>query len=204
MSEDFGNFKVGSPDFKDSITGSNITKDMQECVGKVDVTTLTLTEKMQLLRSKVDSETVEKFKKAKDTLSKKEYTDAVKTEKALAPIIRGAIGELALSKVELYGVPFSLTYQDKSTVDEEKLAALLESKGLTDAILIKKVPDPAKLPQLIADSLLTPEEVNSCKIPNMIPVLKLVKPKKVTSGNDAEPVKVESAKVEQSERKGMF
>lgn len=121
----------------------------------------------------LSEQVVKGYAEAKAILRKKEYKEALKAEKTYGKIIKEELDRAGVTDIELYGVSFKLTYQDRSEMDEEKLAEILESKGLTDAIIIKKVADPNKLPNLIADGLITDEELRTCIKPKLVPVLKI-------------------------------
>lgn len=121
----------------------------------------------------LSEQVVKEYVKAKAILQKEEYKEALKAEKTYGRIIKEELDKAGVTNIELYGVRFKLTYQDRSEMDEEKLAEILESKGLTDAIIIKKVADPNKLPNLVADGLITEEELRTCLKPKLIPVLKI-------------------------------
>lgn len=121
----------------------------------------------------LSEQVVKEYVKAKAILQKEEYKEALKAEKTYGRIIKEELDRAGVTNIELYGVRFKLTYQDRSEMDEEKLAEILESKGLTDAIIIKKVADPNKLPNLVANGLITDEELRTCLKPRLIPVLKI-------------------------------
>jgi hypothetical protein len=147
--------------------------DLKELAGKLNDD-----EKLEVANQLIPQDTMTKYKKAKDVLNQQEYKDAVKDEKECSKVIKHVLCGLGVVKASIHDVGLAITFQDKSTVDEDKLAALLAERGLDNAIITIKKPDPDKLPQLLADGLITEKDLMDCTVPNFIPVLKMDKPKK--------------------------
>lgn len=117
---------------------------------------------------------VRDYVRAKLILQKEEYKNAQKLEKKLNKVIKSAIVDAGLEEVDVHGAQFKVTYQDRSKMNEEKLLQLLESKGLVEAIKVKKVPDADMIPDLISKGLIKETELAECIDENLVPILKLV------------------------------
>ena len=67
-----------------------------------------------------------------------------------------------MKEFEENGYKLLLTEQDRSTMNDDRLVALLKAKGLTGAIAIKEVPVAEEVEQAVFEGLITPEEFASC------------------------------------------
>lgn len=142
-----------------------------------EIPKLTLAEKLNMLQ--IDETTISRYKSAKDTLGSKLYKDAEKTEKELGTVIKKELVRVELDKGEytVHGVKLALSFQERSSVNDEELISILEKNNLNDAIIIQRTPDVAKVAEYIKSGQLTDEQFQQCVIVNKIPVLKLGKVK---------------------------
>jgi len=134
--------------------------------------------------TKADVDALDEIKKQKSELEKK--------EKKLAPKIKDFLIANKISEFPFEGHKMCITYQDRSTMDEDKLVELLKETLTQDEIntlgALKEVSNPAVIPQLIADGRITMEQLSACKIPNIISVFNLnPKPRKKKSDTVADP-----------------
>lgn len=134
--------------------------------------------------TKADVDALDDIKKQKSELEKK--------EKKLAPKIKDFLTANKISEFPFEGHKMCITYQDRSTMDEDKLVELLKetlTQGEIDDLgALKEISNPAVIPQLIADGRITMEQLSSCKIPNIIAVFNLnPKPRKEKSGTVSDP-----------------
>ena len=100
--------------------------------------------------------------------------------KELKPIneeIKSSLAEVGLSKLDTEnGYRIEIGTQNRSTVDEEKLVALLKLKGFNEAIKTIEVPDEALVERLVFSGELSPEEYSACinqKIINTLTIKKI-------------------------------
>ena len=114
---------------------------------------------------------------------KKHKSDLEKLEKKLAPKIKDFLVANKIVDFDFQGHKMFITFQDRGTLDEDKLVALikevLDPQEIDMLGALKQISNPAVMPQLIADGKITMEQLSSCKIQNIIPVFNLnPKPKK--------------------------
>jgi hypothetical protein len=145
---------------------------------------LNLTETLNLCKS--IGVTFEDIKEL--NLKSKQYTELEKEIKPLKDKIKLALLSAKAKKGTFGDVTLSITIQNRDTMDEDKLTAILKLKGLTDAIKIVEKPDPNKIPELLAEGLITDEELNSCMIPNKVTILNFPKKKATAQSVGAELV----------------
>jgi len=108
----------------------------------------------------------------------REYSALEKKIKPLKEKIKSALLE-ANAKNGIFGkVSLRITFQNRDTMDEDRLLAIFKERGLTDAIMTVEKPNPDKLISLISNGIITDEDMNSCMIPNRIPVLNFPRVKK--------------------------
>lgn len=128
----------------------------------------------------------------------KQLADLDKEVKGLKDKVKKAIIGANVNKCAFGDLELSITYQNRDSLDEEALVKLMESKGLDDALITIKKPDPNKLPELLGAGQLTEQDIASCTIPNRIAVLKFPKSKK------SETAKVVDNIVNNKKSGGMF
>lgn len=119
---------------------------------------------------------------------KKQKAKLEKEEKDLLPKVKNFLVQHEISQFKFDKHVMVVTYQDRSTMDEEKLVKLLQEKfdeetlQKYNALLYKSNPD--AVTELIKDGLLTLEEISECKIQNKVAVFNLnPKPKKKKKEN---------------------
>lgn len=99
--------------------------------------------------------------------------------KELKPIneeIKNSLAEINLKKLDTEnGYRIEIGSQNRSTVDEEKLVALLKLKGFNEAIKTIEVPDEALVERLVFSGELSPEEYSACINQKIISTLKIKK-----------------------------
>lgn len=108
---------------------------------------------------------------------KKEKSKLEKEEKKLAPEFKNFLVNNKITKLNYEGHNMVVGYQDRSTMDEEKLVALIYSvmdrQEIVATDAIKKTSNPAVITQLLKDGRITLEQIAKCTIPNIIPVFYL-------------------------------
>ncbi len=120
--------------------------------------------------------TLEDIKKLDE--KNKQLADLDKEVKGLKDKVKKAMIGANADKCTFGDIELSVTYQNRDSLDEELLVKLLEDKGLEDALVTIKKPDPNKLPELLANGDITEEDIASCTIPNRVAVLKFPKANK--------------------------
>jgi hypothetical protein len=115
----------------------------------------------------------------------KQLSELDKEVKDLKDKIKKAMISANADKCTFGNVELRVTYQNRDSLDEELLVKLMEEKGLDDALLTIKKPDPNKLTELLGSGQLSEQDIASCMIPNRIAVLKFPKAKKETETNKA-------------------
>jgi hypothetical protein len=123
---------------------------------------------------------------------KKKKADLEKEEKKLAPKVKDFLVSNKISEFPFEGHKMVISYQDRSTMDEDKLVALLKEVLTEEEIetleALKQISNPAVIPQLLTEGKLTVEQLASCKIPNIISVFNLnPKPRKEKSDTVQSP-----------------
>jgi hypothetical protein len=136
-----------------------------------------------------------------------EFSELEKKIKPLKDKIKNALLDAKAKKGTFGDLELTVTFQNRDTMDEDKLVAILKEKGLTDALITIEKPDPNKLPGLIGDGLITDADIAKCMIPNKIAILKF--PSKRGSKaqkQDAENImnNVNKSTTTSSGKKGMF
>lgn len=92
-----------------------------------------------------------------------------KSLEALDKKIKSHLLELGEKEYAASGFTFKMGVQDRSTMNEEKLVALLKEKGLdTKAVKTVEIGDPDAVAECIKTGELTVEELSECKNPNII------------------------------------
>ena len=119
---------------------------------------------------------------------KKELSKELDEIDAKTKEIKQALLTHKIKSADFGGTVLSITIQNKDTLDEQKLVELLKQKGLNQGIIIKQVPNPEMLPELIANGLITDTELSSCIVPNRVPVLNFPREKKSKVSNTVEKV----------------
>jgi len=96
-------------------------------------------------------------------------------EKIIDPMdkrIKAALRALGTNDtIEDSGFTFKYGTQNRSTMDDVKLIELLKQKGLTDAIKTIEVSDSEAVTTYLKSNQLTLEELDTCKVPNIIDTL---------------------------------
>lgn len=99
--------------------------------------------------------------------------------KELKPIneeIKSSLAEIGLNKLDTdNGYRIEIGTQNRSTVDEEKLVALLKLKGFNEAVKTIEVPDEALVERLVFSGELSSEEYSACINQKIISALKIKK-----------------------------
>lgn len=99
--------------------------------------------------------------------------------KELKPIneeIKSSLAEVGLNKLDTdNGYRIEIGTQNRSTVDEEKLVALLKLRGFNEAVKTIEVPDEALVERLVFSGELSPEEYSTCINQKIINTLKIKK-----------------------------
>lgn len=126
--------------------------------------------------------TLEDIKKLDE--KNKQLAELDKEVKGLKDKVKKAMICANANKCTFGDIELSVTYQNRDSLDEELLVKLLEDKGLEDALVTIKKPDPNKLPELLANGDITEEDIASCTIPNRVAVLKFPKAKKKSATAD--------------------
>ena len=111
-----------------------------------------------------------------------------KEVKELKDKVKKAMLGAKSDKCQFGDVELNITYQNRDTLDEEALVKLMEEKGLDEALITTKKPDPNKLTELLSSGELTSNDIASCTIPNRIPVLKFPKAKKESKSENVDVV----------------
>jgi len=114
---------------------------------------------------------------------KKQVASLEKEVKSIGDKIKSYLIEKNATKAKLYGVEFKLNFQNRATMDEEKLLELLKERQLNNAIITVEKPNAEMLPQLIAEGKLTESDISTCMINNWVPTLNVSKSKT----NSSEP-----------------
>ena len=120
--------------------------------------------------------TLEDIKKLDE--KNKQLAELDKEVKGLKDKVKKAMIGAKADKCAFGDIELSVTYQNRDSLDEELLVKLMEEKGLEDALITIKKPDPNKLPELLGEGKLTEQDIASCTIPNRVAVLKFPKAKK--------------------------
>lgn len=115
----------------------------------------------------------------------KKFLEDKETFKVLDKSIKSTSGKIKeafinnnLDKATFEQSTIKLSYQNKSTTDEDKLVELLVDKGFTDAIVSVIKPDIEKVKELVTNGAITDEEFLQCTTITKVPVIKFTTKKK--------------------------
>ena len=121
---------------------------------------------------------------------KKRKSEIEKEEKAISSKLKDFMIKNQMIDFPLHGHTMEITYQNRSTMDEDKLVQLLINKfGIQDLKqmnALKYVSNPEIITDLVREGKLTMEELGTCQIHNLIPVFNFNKKSK-SSKNDDNP-----------------
>jgi hypothetical protein len=130
---------------------------------------------------------------------KKEIKALDKQEEKLVPKIKPFLVQNNITQFEFEGHKMAVAYQNRGSMDEEALLAILDSKlamleflereegddiddkkeAYNSAIVVQRKTNPDAVKKLLVDGLLSIEELATCMKPNIVPVFYLnAKPKK--------------------------
>lgn len=117
---------------------------------------------------------------------KKKKSELEKEEKKLAPKIKEFLVNNQINTLKYGKHNLVITYQDRSTMDEDKMVNLIKKVMSPNEIIetnaIKEASNPEAVKNLVREGRLTMEQLSTCKIPNIIPVFNVnPKPKKELS-----------------------
>lgn len=128
---------------------------------------LELSAEQSLSTLDINNNIVSEFYEKNERLKKlKKEVDSLKSQ------IKNEMVNKSVKKAEL-GKLVTISYQDRSKLDEEKVVALLKSKGLEEGIMIEEKPHPEKLKEYMKTGQITLQEIADRTIKNLIPVLKV-------------------------------
>lgn len=132
--------------------------------------------------TKKDLDELDKIKKEKSELEKK--------EKKLAPKVKNFLTDNDISDFVFEGHRMLIGFQDRGTIDDDKLVALirevLSQEEIESRNALKYTSNPDVVKDLISEGKITMEQFAACKIPNIISVFNLnPKPRKEKSAVDA-------------------
>lgn len=117
---------------------------------------------------------------------KKKKSELEKEEKKLSPKIKDFLVSHGISDFPFEGHKMFISYQDRSTMNEEKLVELIKEVLTPEEIVernaLKEVSNPDAVTKLVAEGRITMEQLSECKILNIVPVFNLnPKPKRKKS-----------------------
>jgi hypothetical protein len=117
---------------------------------------------------------------------KKKKSELEKEEKKLSPKIKDFLVSHGISDFPFEGHKMFISYQDRSTMNEEKLVELIKEVLTPEEIVernaLKEVSNPDAITKLVAEGRITMEQLSECKILNIVPVFNLnPKPKRKKS-----------------------
>jgi len=129
---------------------------------------------------KTDLDRLKEIKTEKSTLEKE--------EKKISEKLKDFMVTNQILDFPLHGHTMQIGYQDRSTMNEDKLVELIESKFNPQEIdfmgVFKRVTKPEVIVDLVREGKLSMEELGNCKILNLIPVFNFDKKEKVEKTED--------------------
>lgn len=136
-------------------------------------------------QKKLHEQVIEEIKQAEQEKSAGYYYSLTKikacVEALMKPLNSFFKEDMALKKLksmEVDGYTLAISEQDKSTLNQERMIALLEAKGLKgEGVKTVEVVDEIKLHEFLQDGRVTPNEVSACLNKIIVPVLRVTEVK---------------------------
>lgn len=136
------------------------------------------------------------------------FSDLEKKIKPLKEKVKAMLIGACAKKAMIGQNALTITFQDRSKMDEDALVALLQKKDLHEFTTVVIKPDISRLQELLIDGRLTDKELKSCMVPNWVTVLNFPRRKKGATTTSTESKETVAEKVirenAKTEKRGLF